>query len=310
MVWLTVLRKISRALLTVFLLVAVTFIILRVTGDPAVMMLGVEAPPDALEQFRERWGLNEPLWTQYLIYVQGLLNGDLGRSFIGDRPAWEVVAERLPVTILLMGLTTLLALIVGLPAGMVAALRRNSWIDRVLMSLAAAGFSVPNFVIGVMLIVLFGAVWRLLPATGSESGWHYVLPVITLGSAHTAIFARFARSAMLETLHQPYIRTALAKGVPWRRAVLRHALPNSAIGLVTVFGLHVGRIISGAVVTENVFAWPGIGSLLVLSVAHRDFAVVQTIVLLVGLTMVSANLLVDLSYLWLDPRTRKIGRRG
>lgn len=309
MVYSIALRKTGRALLTVLLLVSVTFTALRLTGDPATMMLGVEVPEDALEQFRERWGLDKPLWTQYLIYVRSLLEGDFGRSFIGDRSAWEVVAERLPKTLLLMGLTTFFALIIGIPAGMIAALHRNSWIDRLFMSIAAAGFSVPNFVVGVFLIVLFGVVWRLLPTSGSETLWHYILPVITLGSADTAIFARFTRSAMLEVLNQPYMRTALAKGVPWHRALKRHALPNSAIGLVTVFGLHVGRIISGAVVTENVFGWAGIGSLLVLSVENRDFAVVQTIVLVVGATMVSANLLVDLSYLWLDPRTRSKGGR-
>ena len=298
-------RKLVRASITVLLLVTAVFLILRASGDPAVMMLGVEVSPVALENFRDRWGLNDPVWVQYAIYLKSLAQGDFGRSYIGDRSAWDVVAERLPATLILMVSATVLAVVAGVLAGVLAALNRNSWIDRLVMVIAAAGFSAPNFVLGIFLIVLFGAIWQILPTAGSDTFWHGVLPVLTLASADAAVFARFTRSAVLETLNQPLMRTALAKGVPYRAAVLRHALPNSAIGLVTVFGLFVGRLVSGAVVTENVFAWPGVGSLLVLSVENRDFAVVQTIVILIGITMVCANLLVDLSYLWLDPRTRR-----
>lgn len=304
-----ILRKLLRALLTVLLLVTTVFFVLRVTGDPAMMLIGEDAPAEALEEFRRNWGLDAPLWSQYLSYIRNLLNGEFGRSFLGDRTALAAVLERLPQTLWLMGLAMVFALLVGIPAGIYAAIHRDSWIDRLLMLGATIGFSVPNFVVGIFLILVFGAIWQLLPTTGSETAWHYILPVATLGSADTAIFARFTRSAMLETLGQPFMRTALAKGVPWRRAVLRHALPNAAIGLMTIFGLYIGRMISGAVVTENVFAWPGIGSLLVLSVENRDFAVVQTIVILVGVTMVCANLLVDLSYLRLDPRLRDVQQR-
>lgn len=298
-----VLRKAARAAFTVFLLVTFVFFVLRLTGDPAAALAGPEATLDALEALRKRWGLDRSLWTQYVVYLQQLAAGDFGRSFIGNRGAWDVVAERLPKTLLLMGVTAVVTLAIGIPLGIVAALRRDTWIDRVAIGVSAAGLSLPNFVVGIVLILLFGVGLMLLPTTGSETVWHLVLPVATMATGDAAVFARFSRSAMLEVLNQPYMRTASAKGRLWRDAVVRHALPNAAIPLVTLLGLYMGRIIVGAVVTENVFAWPGVGSLLVLSVENRDLAVVQTIVILVGVTMVLTNLTIDIAYRWLDPRT-------
>ena len=299
------LRKVFRAFLTVVLLVTFTFFILRLTGDPAMSLVGLDVPPEALEAFRVKWGLDQPLWAQYLIYVKQLAQGDFGRSFIGGRSAWEVVAERLPKTLSLMGATTLVALFIGIPLGVVAAVRRGTWVDRLAIGVSVAGLSLPNFVVGILLILLFGVGLMWLPTTGSETAWHFVLPVVTMATSEAAVFARFARSAMLDVLNQPYMRTAAAKGRDRPSAILWHALPNAAIPLITVVGLYLGRLIVGAVVTENVFAWPGVGSLLVLSVENRDLAVVQTIVILVGITMVAANLSVDIAYRWLDPRTMR-----
>jgi peptide/nickel transport system permease protein len=166
------------------------------------------------------------------------------------------------------------------------------------------GLSIPNFFLGVLLILLFSVTWQLLPSAGSESWRHYIMPVITMATAEAAVFARFMRSSMLEVLSQPYIRTAMAKGVPWRKVIREHALPNAAIPTVTVAGFFVGSLIVGGVITENVFAWPGVGRLLVNSVANRDLAVVQTAILLIAISMVTTNLIVDLSYGWLDPRVR------
>lgn len=298
-----VLRKGARAALTVLLLATFVFFILRLTGDPALSLVGLDVPPEALEAFRQRWGLDQPLWKQYAIYLRQLAVGDFGRSFIGDRAAWDVVADRLPKTLLLMSVTAVVTLALGIPLGIVAALRRDTWIDRVAIGVSVAGLSLPNFVVGILLILLFGVGLMLLPTTGSETLWHLVLPVATMATGDAAVFARFSRSAMLEVLNQPYMRTASAKGRVWRDAVLWHALPNAAIPLVTVIGLYMGRLIVGAVVTENVFAWPGVGSLLVLSVENRDLAVVQTVVILVGITMVLTNLTIDIAYRWLDPRT-------
>ncbi len=299
------LRKVFRALLTVMLLVTFTFFILRLTGDPATSMVGLDVPPEAREAFRVKWGLDRPLWTQYLIYLEQLAQGDFGRSFVGARPAWDVVAERLPKTLSLMGATTLVTLLIGIPLGVIAAVRRGTWVDRLAIGVSVAGLSLPNFVVGILLILLFGVGLMWLPTTGSDTAWHFILPVVTMATSEAAVFARFARSAMLDVLNQPYMRTAAAKGRDRASAVVWHALPNAAIPLVTVVALYLGRLIVGAVVTENVFAWPGVGSLLVLSVEHRDLAVVQTIVILVGITMVAANLTVDIAYRWLDPRTAR-----
>lgn len=220
------------------------------------------------------------------------------------------VLERLPATVLLMGVTGICTLLIGIPAGIWAALHRNSWIDRLTMLLSVAGFSLPNFVFGILLILLFSITWQILPTGGSGSWQHLVMPVLTMTLAEAAVLARFTRSAMLEALSQPYMRTARAKGLRWNRAVIRHALPNAAIPLITVVGFFVGTLVAGGVVTESVFAWPGLGRLLVSSVANRDLAVVQIIVMLIACSMVLTNLLVDLLYGWLDPRVGDSRNRG
>jgi len=296
--------KILRASITVVLLVTFVFVILRLSGDPAVQMLGLDVSDEALEQFRHRWGLDRSIWEQFLSFFWNILQGDFGKSFIGGRDALGVVLERLPKTLQLMGLTTIFTFGLGIPAGIYASLHRNTVADRAIMGFTVASFSLPNFVVGIILIMILGFTFRLLPTSGSETWLHYIMPVITMATADAAIFARFSRSAMLEVLHAPFMRTARAKGLMWGQAVRRHALPNASIPIVTVGGMFVGRLIAGATITENVFAWPGIGKLLVNSVNIRDLAVVQCIVILVGVTMVIANLLVDLAYGWLDPRTR------
>jgi peptide/nickel transport system permease protein len=196
------------------------------------------------------------------------------------------------------------SILFGVPLGIVAALNRNKAIDRFVMSFAVFGFSIPNFFLGILLILLFSLVLRILPSSGSGSIWHMVMPVITLGTSSAGSLARFARSSMLEVLNMSYMRTASAKGVPRLRRISRHALPNAAIPLVTVLGFRLGALVAGAIVTETVFAWPGVGRLLVSSVSSRDLAVVQAILLMVSFCMIIANMLVDLSYGWIDPRIR------
>lgn len=300
------LQKLLRATLTVWAVVTFVFIILRVSGDAAVEILGVEIGPEAIAAFRRRWGLDLPLWEQYLIYFGNLLQGDFGISLVDGRPALEVVLDRVPKTLALMLPTTILTLGLGIPAGIYAALHRNSWIDRGTMAISVMSFSLPNFVVGILLILLFSVTWRILPTSGSETWKHYIMPVITMSTADAAIFARFSRSAMLEVLNQPYMRTALAKGIPWHTAVRRHAVPNTAIPIVTIAGFFIGSMIAGGVITENVFAWPGVGRLLVSAVGYRDTAVVQAIVILIAVTMVTTNLIIDVLYGWLDPRVRSL----
>ena len=299
-------QKFLRALLTVWAVVTFVFIILRISGDAAIEILGVDIGPEAIEAFRRRWGLDRPIWEQYVIYFVNLLQGDFGISLVDGRPALEVVLDRVPKTLALMVPTTIITLGLGIPAGIYAALNRNTWIDRCTMAISVMSFSLPNFVVGIFLILLLSVTWRLLPTAGSETWLHYIMPVITMSTADAAIFARFSRSAMLEVLNQPYMRTALAKGIPWRTAVRRHAVPNTAIPTVTIAGFFVGSMIAGGVITENVFAWPGVGRLLVSAVGYRDTAVVQVIMILIAVSMVTTNLVIDIMYGWLDPRVRSL----
>ena len=296
--------RFGRALLTIVLVVTFAFVVLRLSGDPAMLILNIDAPPAAIAAFREAWGLDRPLYVQYAAYFGQILHGDLGQSMRDGRPAAQLVWERLPATLTLAIPALLIKVGLGIPAGVQAALHRGSWTDRLVMALAVAGFTVPSFVLGLVLVLVFAVQLGWLPSGGNISPLSPILPVITLGVGGAAVLARFTRSAMLEVLGQPYIRAAMAKGVPWHRVVRGHALPNAAIPTVTIVGFMVGSLMAGAVVVESVFSWPGVGRLLVVAVSNRDLAVVQAVLLLVATTMVIANLIVDLLYGVLDPRLR------
>ncbi len=298
------LGRLGRALVTLWLLMSFTFVALNLSADPALQILGPEADEAALAAFRAAWGLDRPLWEQYLAHLGRLLSLDLGTSWRTSDPALEMVLARVPATLALMLPTALLAVAVGVPIGILAATRKNTGVDRAAMTLAVLGFAVPNFLVGILLIYLFSVQLGWLQPAGMVDWRSWIMPVLTMASAEAAVFARFARSAMAEVLGHPMMRTALANGIPWRQAVREHALPNAAVPIVTVAGLFFGSLIGGGVVTENVFAWPGLGRMLVDAVGARDFAVVQAIVLLIGVTMILANLLVDLAYGWIDPRVR------
>jgi peptide/nickel transport system permease protein len=294
--------RIGRALITIALVVTFAFIVLRMSGDPAQIILGPEAPPEAVAAFRKAWGFDDPIWLQYFNYFGAIAQGELGRSMRDGRAAIDLVLERVPITLALTIPALLLKLGIGIPVGIYAALHRNSFADRAVMLLSVAGFTIPSFVLGLTLVLIF-AVWLgWLPSGGQDSWRQAILPVLTLSIGGAAILTRFTRSAMLEVLGQPYIRTASAKGVPWRQVVTGLALPNAAIPTVTVVGFVVGTLIAGAVVVESVFSWPGVGRLLVVAVANRDLAVIQCILLLMAATMVMSNLVVNFLYGFLDPR--------
>lgn len=300
--------RLLRAAVTIVMVVTFAFVVLRLSGDPAQIIMGADAPPEAIDAFRTAWGLDDPLWVQYFRYFGAIFSGDLGRSMRDGRDAIVLVVERIPATLALTVPALMIKVGLGIPAGIFAALHRNSLADRVVMVLAVAGFTMPSFVLGLLLVLVFAVQLGWLPSGGQESWRHAILPVITLGVGGAAVLARFTRSAMLEVLGQPYIRTASAKGVAWRDVVRGHALPNAAIPTVTIVGFMVGSLIAGAVVVESVFSWPGVGRLLVVAVANRDLAVVQCILLLVAITMVTANLVVDILYGALDPRLRSAPR--
>ncbi|CAN5344548.1 ABC transporter permease [soil metagenome] len=302
--------RFGRAAITIALVVTFAFVVLRLSGDPAQIILGPEAPPEAIAAFRVAWGLDDPLWLQYFHYFGAIAQGELGRSMRDGRSAIELVAERIPITLALTLPALAIKLCVGVPAGIYAALHRGSLADRMVMMLSVAGFTIPSFVLGLTLVLVFAVKLGWLPSGGHDSLRHAILPVLTLGIGGAAVLARFTRSAMLEVLGQPFIRTASAKGVPWRDVIIGHALPNAAIPTVTIIGFMIGTLIAGAVVVESVFSWPGVGRLLVVAVANRDLAVVQCILLLVAATMVSSNLIVDFLYWFLDPRRRQTGGKA
>jgi peptide/nickel transport system permease protein len=296
--------KFARTVMTLWFVVTFTFVVLRTSGDPVMALVGPDALPEEIAQFRAQWGLDQPMIVQYLRYIGQMATGQFGESLRNSRPVMDIIMERVPWTLLLGSCSFLLAAVIGIPAGIAAALRRGKSLDRTVMALAVFGFALPNFFMGILLILLFSLVLQVLPSSGTGTFWHLVMPVLTLSTFTAGTLARFTRSAMLEVLERPYMRAAAAKGVPAWRRILFHAFPNAAIPIVTIIGLNLGQLIAGAIVVETVFAWPGIGRLLVTAVSARDLAVVQGLVLVIAITMIIANLAVDLIYGLLDPRIR------
>jgi len=297
-------RKLLRALLTLWIVVTLTFIVLRSSGDPAIVILGTDATPEMITEFHRDWGLDRPLPVQYATYIANILHGDFGNSFLDGRPALTAVSERLPNTLKLASIGFALMLIVGIPAGVIAALNRGRALDRLVVTFSVFGHSVPSFFLAILLILLLSVRWRLLPSGGANTPSSIIMPAITIAAGGAGMIARFTRAAMLDALHQPFVRAMLARGLDWPRTVRAHVMPNAAIPTLTMIGFLLGGLVAGAVITETVFAWPGIGRLIITSVARRDLAVVQCIVLLIATTMILANLTVDLLYLVLDPRMR------
>ncbi|MDN3714289.1 ABC transporter permease [Paracoccus cavernae] len=299
-----ILTRLLRALLTLLLVMTFAFFVLRLSGDPAVILLGPDAPQDSIDAFRERWGLNDPLWQQYLAYLLQLAQFDFGVSMRDQVPAIDLVLSRIPATLAITLPALILKVGIGIPAGVYAALHRQSVADRSVIGLSIFGFTIPSFVMGLLLVLIFSVSLGWLPSGGQDSWRHAILPIVTLSVGGIGIMARFSRSAMIEVLGQPYVRTAMAKGLSWRGVVWKHALPNAAVPIVTLIGFMLGSLIAGAAVVESIFSWPGIGRLIVTSVANRDLAVVQTILLVIAASMIIANFLVDLTYGLLDPRLR------
>jgi peptide/nickel transport system permease protein len=300
-----VLRRLLHAGLALLGVSVLVFVILRVIpGDPARMLLPEGAPQSAVDELDRQLGLHKPLLEQYLIFLRSVARGDFGQSFQYKAPAARVVWERIPATADLTTAAILLIVCVGVPIGIVAASRRRTVYDYAGMTFAVLGQSLPNFWLGIMLILLFGVTMRVLPTSGFE-GWRYlVLPSVTLAAYPTAFVARLTRSGMLEVLNQDFVRTARSKGLAGTAVVLRHALRNAVIPVLTILGLQIGVLLSGAVITESVFAWPGIGKLIVDAIFSRDFPVVQTVLILSAAVFVLVNLVVDLLYAVLDPRIR------
>jgi len=297
-----------RLALTVPVLIGVATLVFSlihlVPGDPAQAMLGEGAAPADVAALRTRLGLDRPLYVQYGTFVAGLARGDLGTSFRTNTPVARMIAERMPATAELAVAAMIMALGLAIPLGIVAAVRKGSWIDHGAMTLALVGISVPNFWLGPLLAILFAVEWNLLPVSGRGTPLHLVLPAVTLGAALAAILARMTRASLLEELRELYVVAARARGASRWRAVLRHAFRNSLIPVVTIAGLQFGSLLTGAIITETIFAWPGVGRLLIQSISFRDYPAVQGCILLIAVTYVFVNLATDLVYGLLDPRIR------
>jgi peptide/nickel transport system permease protein len=276
-----------------------------VPGDPIQQMLGEGAASADIEAARHAYGLDVPLGSQYVHYWKGVLHGNLGRSLRLNQQVVQVIARAYPATMALTLAALLVAMALSIPAGVRSALRRNRWDDRLLSLVSLLGLSFPNFALGPILILFFSIHLGLLPVSGAGTWKHLVLPAFTLGGALAAILTRMVRTSMLEELGQDYVRTARAKGLPERQVIYGHALRNALIPIVTVLGLQFGALLAGAIVTETIFSWPGIGRLTIQAISNRDYYLVQGCILCIGLTYVAVNFLTDMAYSALDPRIRQ-----
>jgi len=304
-----VLRYLARRLLlTIPVLLGVATLVFAlihlVPGDPAQSMLGDTASPADVQRLRENLGLNDPLLVQYGKFMSGIARGDLGTSFRYGTPVTQEIRSRLLRTLQLAVAAMAVAILFAIPLGIIAAVYRGTAIDHSAMTLALAGISMPNFWLGPLLAILFAVILGWLPVAGTGSPLHLVLPAATLGAALSAILARMTRASLLEELRELYVLSARARGVSRVRAVLRHAFRNSLIPIVTIIGLQFGAVLTGTIITETIFAWPGVGRLLIQAINFRDYPLVQGCILFISFTYVMVNLLTDLTYGWLDPRIR------
>jgi ABC-type dipeptide/oligopeptide/nickel transport system permease component len=308
-------QTLTRLFLTlpvVWLVVSLVFLLIHlVPGDPILQMLGEGATAADVTGLRHQYGLDQPLWTQYVHYWAGVVHGNLGASIRLHESVTHLILERYPYTLALTLSALVLALALALPAGILAALRRGQALDQSLSVVSLFGLSVPGIALGPILILIFSIALGWTPVSGANSGgaasidWRYlILPSITMGASLAAILTRMIRTAMLEELGHDYIRTARAKGLSEAAVVCRHALPNALIPIVTVVGLQFGALLAGAIVTEKIFSWPGLGRLVVDAISNRDYALVQGCLLAIGLTYVLVNFLTDITYRWINPRMR------
>lgn len=298
----------KRFIMIIPVMLAVTLVIFTLLyhtpGNPAQMMLGEQATQEQIDQLSEELGLYDPFFVRYFTYLGDLLQGDMGTSYTTNRPVATELLARFPVTLKLASFSILIAVAIGIPVGIISATKQYSWFDNISMMIALVGVSIPNFWQGMMLMVVFAVNLKWLPATGITDPLGWILPSITVGTSTAAIITRMTRSSMLDVIRQDYIRTVRAKGQKEKVIILKHQLSNALIPIITVIGLQFGALLGGAVLTESVFAVPGLGKLMVDSIKEKNFPVVQGGVLMIALTFVLVNLLVDILYAYVDPRIK------
>ena len=300
-----VLRRLALCLPVLAIVITAIFLLIHlIPGDPVLQMLGEGAAPVELETLRKRLGLDQPLHIQFLEYWTRLLRGDLGTSFKFNRPVTQLLLTRYPATLSLALVSMIVAIAIAIPAGVTAAVNHHGWMDRLLGFSTLLGLSFPNFVLGPVLILLFSIQFGWLPVSGRDSVSSYLLPALTMGTSMAAILTRMVRSSMLEQLSSDYVRTARAKGLGRHAVLYRHALRNGLIPVTTIVGLQFGALLAGAIITETIFSWPGLGRLTIESIHARDYPLLQGCVLSIAVTYVLVNFLTDLTYSFLDPRIR------
>lgn len=311
-----IVRRLIIAIPTLFIVTVMVFAVQRLLpGDPALILAGEDRRPEVIAHIRERYRLSDPIPVQYLAWLAQIARGDLGRSIRTNQPVGALILEKLPVTVQLALMSMAVAVLIAIPTGVLAAVRRGSWLDHASTLFALSGLSIPNFWLGIMLILLVSVRWQLLPASGYvplsegvvENLRRMIMPAFVLGTSLAAVLMRQMRSSMLEVLRQDYVRTAQAKGLARRAVVWQHALRNALIPVVTILGLQLGALLSGAVLTEQVFTIPGFGKLVVDAVFNRDYAVVQGVVLVTATAYIVINLAVDIAYALLNPRIQLRG---
>jgi peptide/nickel transport system permease protein len=299
------LRRLALTIPVVWIVVTLVFSLIHlVPGDPVAQMLGEGAPHQEIQRLRQDLGLDRPVLDQYKSYIFGLLKGDMGTSFRNQQSVAQSIAARYPATIELAFAAVLVSLVLAIPAGVLSAVRRGSLIDKAIGVVSLFGVSLPNFALGPMLILLFSVVLGLLPVSGRGGIYHLILPAITMGGALAAVTTRMVRASMLEEIGQDYIRTARAKGLPERVVLFRHAFRNSLLPVITILGLQAGALLAGAIITETVFAWPGLGRLTVQAINARDYPLLQGCILTISLSYILINLVTDAIYSIVDPRIR------
>ncbi|MDE2583241.1 MAG: ABC transporter permease [Rhodospirillales bacterium] len=301
------LTRASQALFTLWVVVSLVFLLIHATGDPIAVLAPQQMNAHERAILRAALGLNQPLAVQYVRYLAGVLHGNLGVSYYSGQPAMRLILERVPVTLELVGLSIGIAVVLGVPFGIWAAVRSDRLADRLLRSLSVLGSSVPTFFLGILLIYVFSVAFNILPASGAGGLRHYVMPACTLAFFRIALFTRLVRSTLLETLSQNHVRTARAKGVSEPVVILKHALRTALLPLVTVFGLQFGQLFAGAVITETIFALPGMNRMALQALYRLDFPIILAYVLVVAAMFVTINFLVDVAYGVLDPRVRRHG---
>ncbi|MDE0528459.1 MAG: ABC transporter permease [Truepera sp.] len=297
-----IISRLGQMLLTIFIVSLIAFFLIRLKGDPISVMAPPTFSESQIEALRKAWGFDRPLTEQYFVFVRKALSGDFGLSVQARIPAMELVLKRLLNTYLLASVSVVIGILIAIPLGVISALNRNSWLDIAATTAATLGTAMPNFWLGLMLILIFSVNLRLLPAFGALEPSAIIMPALTLGTGIAARLSRLTRSAMLEVLGQDYVRTAYSKGLAGRVVIVRHALRNSLLPVVTALGLQLGWLLGGSVVVESVFAWPGIGRLMIESIGVRDITVVQAALFWFALSFILINLILDIVYTLIDPR--------